>query len=40
MFASAGKEAADGAADVFRDMAGKAGLELLPVPVVDGQLDV
>ena len=37
---AAGKEAAEGAADVFKEMAGQAGLELQPVPVVDGQLDL
>jgi hypothetical protein len=38
--ACAGKEAGEGAADVFRDMGAQHGLDLQPVPVVDGQLDL
>lgn len=34
------KEAAEGAADVFKEMGSQHGLVLQPVPVVDGQLDL
>jgi hypothetical protein len=37
---STGKEAAEGAADVFKEMGSQHGLVLQPVPVVDGQLDL
>jgi len=38
--AASGKEAAEGAAAVFQDMASQSGLVLQPIPVVDGQLDL
>jgi hypothetical protein len=38
--AAAGKEAAEGAAEVFKEMASQAGLQLQHIPVVDGQLDL
>ncbi len=38
--AVAGKEAGEGAAEIFKEMAAQAGLTLRPVPVVDGQLDL
>lgn len=36
----AGKESAEGAADVFKEMASQSGLVLQPVPAVDGALDL
>jgi hypothetical protein len=39
-FAAAGKDAAEGAAEVFKEMASQAGLQLQHIPVVDGQLDL
>lgn len=38
--AVSGKDAAEGAAAVFQDMASQSGLVLQPIPVVDGQLDL